>query len=364
MLTRRVTRDYGWRTQIRTLLAKGKSLAEIAEVLNSKGVPPAHGTNRWTTAMVRKAYVSSCCHAASARSGRLELKMSGRCAAVHGTTTRADLSIEPGGRSIAVVARDGEPHARDGGSGDEAANAMKLLRQLIAGLAAITAFVYFAGGVVLGLRLAFARLPALGVVGQLPHDVLFAIGGSQVAIPALAFVAVHLAWRGTLAMQKNTDRPQRWHEVGRYRVPRARHVGFTAAMPVLLVLPGAALALASADDVPSQWPRLLVGVSLGGVLVGWGAVSWWSRLQETSDEVSTRWLRKKEGTDDSHVETEPKQRPADVALVFLGGAPFAIAGIAATLRTDDTRFLWLPAGWFVCLRAIPHTWSSCGTSAW
>jgi hypothetical protein len=51
-------RDYGWRTQIRTLLAKGKSLAEVAEALNSKGVPPAHGTNRWTAAMVRKAYVS------------------------------------------------------------------------------------------------------------------------------------------------------------------------------------------------------------------------------------------------------------------------------------------------------------------
>ena len=51
-------RDYGWRTQIRTLLAKGKSLAEIAEALNSKDVPPAHGTNRWTAAMVRKAYVS------------------------------------------------------------------------------------------------------------------------------------------------------------------------------------------------------------------------------------------------------------------------------------------------------------------
>ena len=50
--------DYGWRTQIRTMLAKGKSLADIAEALNSKGVPPAHGTNRWTAAMVRKAYVS------------------------------------------------------------------------------------------------------------------------------------------------------------------------------------------------------------------------------------------------------------------------------------------------------------------
>ena len=51
-------RDYGWRTQIRTLLAKGKSLAEIAETLNRKGVPPAHGTKRWTAARVRKAYVS------------------------------------------------------------------------------------------------------------------------------------------------------------------------------------------------------------------------------------------------------------------------------------------------------------------
>ena len=51
-------RDYGWRKQIGALLAKGKSLVEIAEVLNRKGVPPAHGTNRWTAAMVRKACVS------------------------------------------------------------------------------------------------------------------------------------------------------------------------------------------------------------------------------------------------------------------------------------------------------------------
>ncbi len=51
-------RDYTRRKQIGTLLAKGKSLADIAEFLNRKGVPPAHGTNRWTAAMVRKAYVS------------------------------------------------------------------------------------------------------------------------------------------------------------------------------------------------------------------------------------------------------------------------------------------------------------------
>ena len=54
-------RDWGWRKQIGTLLAKDKSLEEIAEILNRKGVPPAHGVNQrtgWTAAMVRKAYVS------------------------------------------------------------------------------------------------------------------------------------------------------------------------------------------------------------------------------------------------------------------------------------------------------------------
>jgi hypothetical protein len=51
-------RDYGWRTRIKTMLAKGKALDEIARTLNSKHIPPAHGTNKWTAAMVRKAYVS------------------------------------------------------------------------------------------------------------------------------------------------------------------------------------------------------------------------------------------------------------------------------------------------------------------
>ena len=51
-------RDYNRRKQIGMLLAKGKSLDKIAETLNRKDVPPAHGTNRWTAAMVRKAYVS------------------------------------------------------------------------------------------------------------------------------------------------------------------------------------------------------------------------------------------------------------------------------------------------------------------
>ncbi len=40
------------------MLGKRMSLEEIAEALNVKKVPTIHGTNRWTAASVRKAFVS------------------------------------------------------------------------------------------------------------------------------------------------------------------------------------------------------------------------------------------------------------------------------------------------------------------
>ena len=51
-------RDYGWRMKINAMLAKRMSLEEIAEELNRKNVPTIHGTNRWTAASVREAFVS------------------------------------------------------------------------------------------------------------------------------------------------------------------------------------------------------------------------------------------------------------------------------------------------------------------
>ena len=51
-------RDYTWRMQINRMLGTRMSLAEIAEALNEKKVPTIHGTNRWTAASVRKAFVS------------------------------------------------------------------------------------------------------------------------------------------------------------------------------------------------------------------------------------------------------------------------------------------------------------------
>jgi len=50
--------DYIWRKKINALLGKRMSLAQIAEKLNAENVPTIHGTNRWTAASVRKAFVS------------------------------------------------------------------------------------------------------------------------------------------------------------------------------------------------------------------------------------------------------------------------------------------------------------------
>jgi hypothetical protein len=51
-------RDYVWRKKINALLGKRMSLEEIAEKLNAEKIPTIHGTNRWTAASVRKAFVS------------------------------------------------------------------------------------------------------------------------------------------------------------------------------------------------------------------------------------------------------------------------------------------------------------------
>jgi hypothetical protein len=51
-------RDYIWRKKINGMLAKKMSLEQIAAELNAKKVPTIHGTNRWTDAAVRKAFVS------------------------------------------------------------------------------------------------------------------------------------------------------------------------------------------------------------------------------------------------------------------------------------------------------------------
>jgi hypothetical protein len=51
-------RDYLWRRRINAMLGKRMSLEAIAKALNDKKVPAIHGTNEWTAAAVRNAFVS------------------------------------------------------------------------------------------------------------------------------------------------------------------------------------------------------------------------------------------------------------------------------------------------------------------
>jgi hypothetical protein len=51
-------RDYQWRMKINAMLGMRMPLGEIAAKLNAEKVPTIHGTNRWTAASVRKAFVS------------------------------------------------------------------------------------------------------------------------------------------------------------------------------------------------------------------------------------------------------------------------------------------------------------------
>jgi hypothetical protein len=52
--------DFAWRGRIRRMLEKDKKMSfeQIAEALNDKGVQRPPGTNTWSAATARKAYVS------------------------------------------------------------------------------------------------------------------------------------------------------------------------------------------------------------------------------------------------------------------------------------------------------------------
>ncbi len=50
--------DYGWRARINRMIKDGNSLAEIAETLNRLEVGRPHGSQTWTPANVRRAYVA------------------------------------------------------------------------------------------------------------------------------------------------------------------------------------------------------------------------------------------------------------------------------------------------------------------
>jgi hypothetical protein len=72
------------------------------------------------------------------------------------------------------------------------------LRDTLAAIAGAAAVVYITGGLIVGLRLYVARLPAVSVIGQLPRNVLLSAGLSEGLFPALFLGSIYAALRSVI----------------------------------------------------------------------------------------------------------------------------------------------------------------------
>jgi hypothetical protein len=94
--------------------------------------------------------------------------------------------LRPEGGTTAV----GVPAPRAGSAEPPSSIADSLLAQATAALGLAVALIYAAGGLSLGLKLWFLRVPWTTVLGQLPHDPLIITAVGQVVVPCLAAGAV------------------------------------------------------------------------------------------------------------------------------------------------------------------------------
>jgi hypothetical protein len=97
----------------------------------------------------------------------------------------AEISRPEGGTTAAEV-----PAARAGPTEPPSSIAESLLAQATAVLALGVALIYADGGLSLGLKLWFLRVPWTTVLGQLPQDPLIITAVGQVVVPCLAAGAV------------------------------------------------------------------------------------------------------------------------------------------------------------------------------
>jgi hypothetical protein len=116
-----------------------------------------------------------------------------------------------------------------------------VIRDGLAALAGLGLIVYLAGGAIVGVRLAAARLPMTAVVGQLPRNVLISVGLAEGLLPILIVGAGYMGLR-SLIYRKGPPPADRKHELhkmwgGKAGTARAWHLGWTVAATVLVLLP-------------------------------------------------------------------------------------------------------------------------------
>ena len=185
-----------------------------------------------------------------------------------GSTTAAEVpapraSADDSGKDGAQRAGPAEPPS---------SIAESLLAQATAALALAVALIYAAGGLSLGLKLWFLRVPWTTVLGQLPHDPLIITAVGQVVVPCLAAGAVLAAlidWlsgmRADDEMPGRQDRrmpfawPQRYLDKTGAQflgltVPLALAVGLLlGAAPLLVLIFTSHVASGGLQPLPAIW---------------------------------------------------------------------------------------------------------------
>lgn len=206
--------------------------------------------------------------------------------------------------------------------------------QIIVGLfAGLAAAVYVTGGFALALRLWWAGLPAL-TVGQLPRDVLFSVGVAQVVLPALCVGVVV----GLFELAQQTPKLRAGHlvcaDAKRIGPLRTTYRVFYAAMPLVIISPGTALAVGThrGEDTP-----LVVAILAVAVV----ALLTWARFARRSRR-SARERAMGDTTGDMGV--------GEWALIILPGV--LLTGLLAWImhsRDDGLRYIGVVGAWAVAL---------------
>lgn len=208
----------------------------------------------------------------------------------------------------------------------------KAIAGLLAGAAAL---IYLTGGAVLALRLLFVGIPGLGVVPGLPREFLFSLGASQVVLPAIVIGAA----LGVLELGQADERLDRGH-LPWWRVkarPRMRwsYVLSYAVLPLLLIAPGAAIALSEETD-NDETKGAIWGVVLAGYALALFFAAVYGRFT----------LPSKEERDELQV--APKLLAREYLVL---GASFAVSWGPVGV-TGDTNYVGLPAAWVLTLLVV------------
>jgi hypothetical protein len=183
-------------------------------------------------------------------------------------TTAAEVPADvPAPRESADGARPAGPANPSGPS----SIAESLIAQAAAALTLAVALTYAAGGLALGLKLWFLRVPWTTVLGQLPHDPLIVTAVGQVVVPSLAAGAVLSALMDWLSgMRAGDELPGRPGRGTEPRLPQwylAKTGGQFLGLTLLIAL-GAGLVLGAAPLLVLRFTSHVVS----GGLQPWAAI--------------------------------------------------------------------------------------------